>query len=66
MTVWSFLKLTVCLWLLRKTVKGADWLLRLVILAALWPAPSSPSWDTRWRCGGGGRRPGCAAPPPRR
>ena len=48
MTVWSWLKLTVCLWLLRKAVKAAGWLL----LAALAVARGrSPSW----------RRPGTLA-----
>ena len=27
MSVWSWLKLTVCLWLLRKSFKAAGWLL---------------------------------------
>jgi hypothetical protein len=37
MSVWSWLKLTVCLWLLRKAVKAAGWLLLAVLAAAAWP-----------------------------
>ena len=37
MSVWSWLKLTVCLWLLRKAVKAAGWLLTFALVAALWP-----------------------------
>jgi hypothetical protein len=37
MTVWSFLKLTVCLWLLRNTVKITGWLLLAVLAVAAWP-----------------------------
>src|SRR6202040_4043982 len=36
-SVWSWLKLTVCLWLLRKTVKGAGWLLVFAVVIAAWP-----------------------------
>ena len=37
MTVMSWLRFTVSLWLLRKTVRGAGWLLLVVLLVALWP-----------------------------
>jgi hypothetical protein len=36
-SLWSWLKLTVCLWLLRKTVKAAGWLLGFTVIAAAWP-----------------------------
>jgi hypothetical protein len=34
MSVWSWLRLTASLWLLRKAVKGAGWLLLLVMVIA--------------------------------
>jgi hypothetical protein len=37
MTVTSWLRLTISLWLLRKAVKGAGWLLLVLVLAAVWP-----------------------------
>ena len=37
MSVWSWLKLTVCLWLLRKMVKLAGWLLLAAVAVAAWP-----------------------------
>ena len=37
MSVWSWLKLTVCLWLLRKAVKAVRWLLLAVAAVATWP-----------------------------
>ena len=37
MSVWSWLKLTVCLWLLRKAVKAAGWLLGFAIVITAWP-----------------------------
>ncbi len=37
MRVWSLVKLTVCLWLLRKAVKAARWLLLAVMVIAAWP-----------------------------
>jgi hypothetical protein len=37
MTVWTWLKLTVCLWLLRRAVKAAGWLLLLTVAIVLWP-----------------------------
>ena len=37
MSVWSWLKLTVCLWLLRKMVKVAGWLLLVALVIAAWP-----------------------------
>jgi hypothetical protein len=36
-SVWSWLKLTICLWLLRKAVKGAGWLLVAVLAIVVWP-----------------------------
>jgi hypothetical protein len=37
MTVWTWVKLTVCLWLLRKIVKAAGWLLLAALAVAAWP-----------------------------
>jgi hypothetical protein len=37
MSVWSWLKLTVCLWLLRKAVRAVRWLLLAVAAVATWP-----------------------------
>jgi len=37
MTVFSWIRLTVCLWLLRKAVKGAGWLLVFAVAVVLWP-----------------------------
>jgi hypothetical protein len=37
MSVWSWLKLAVCLWLLRKAVKVAGWLLLVALAVAVWP-----------------------------
>ena len=37
MTVTSWLRLTISLWLLRKAVKGAGWLVLFLLLAAVWP-----------------------------
>jgi len=37
MSVWSWLKLTVCLWLLGKMIKTAGWLLLAALLIAAWP-----------------------------
>jgi len=37
MSVWSWVKLTVCLWLLRKAFKAAGWLLLAGIAIAAWP-----------------------------
>ena len=66
MTVMSWLKLTVCLWLLRKAVKAAGWLLLAVLAVALWPVTgvTAAGYAAAWLRGC--RRPGCAAPPPRR
>ena len=37
MSVWSWLKLTVCLWLLRKMIKVTGWLLLAALLLVAWP-----------------------------
>ena len=37
MSVWSWLRLTVCLWLLRKLIKGTGWLLVAAVALAAWP-----------------------------
>src|ERR1019366_8939057 len=38
MSVWSWIKLTVCLWLLRKSIKAAGWLLPAALPVPAWPA----------------------------
>ena len=37
MSVWSWLKLTVCLWLLRKMIKVTGWVLVAAVAVAAWP-----------------------------
>jgi hypothetical protein len=37
MTVWSWIRLTVCLWLLRKAFKATGWLLLFGLAVAVWP-----------------------------
>ena len=37
MSVWAWLKLTVCLWLLRKMIKLIGWLLLAAVAVAAWP-----------------------------
>jgi hypothetical protein len=37
MSLWSFLKLSVSLWLLRKTFKATGWLLAFAVVIAAWP-----------------------------
>ncbi len=37
MTVWAWLRLSISLWLLRKAVKAAGWLLLGLLAVALWP-----------------------------
>ena len=37
MSIWSWLKLTIALWLIRKTAKAAGWLFLLAVAVALWP-----------------------------
>src|SRR5580693_9098950 len=37
MSLWSFLKLSVSLWLVRKAVKAAGWLAAFAIVIAAWP-----------------------------
>ena len=37
MSVWTWVKLTVCLWLIRKAFKAAGWLLLAAVAAAAWP-----------------------------
>lgn len=44
MTVWSWLKLAVCLWLIRKAAKVTGWLLLAAAAVAAWPVvPADPS-----------------------
>jgi hypothetical protein len=49
-SVWSWLKLTICLWLLRKTVKATGWLLLLAAVIAAWPltAVALAGYTTAW------------------
>ena len=64
MSVWSWLKLTVSLWLLRKAFKQAGWLLLAAPAVAAWPvtlvaaAGSVAAWRRGWP------PVGCAGPPP--
>jgi hypothetical protein len=37
MSVWTWVKLTICLWLIRKAFKAAGWLLLAAIAIAAWP-----------------------------
>ena len=37
MSVWGWLKLTICLWLLRKMIKAGGWLLLAALAVAAWP-----------------------------
>ena len=37
MTVWTWVKLSVCLWLIRKALKAAGWLLLAAVAVAAWP-----------------------------
>ncbi len=37
MSVWSWIRLTVCLWLLRKMIKATGWLLLVGLALAAWP-----------------------------
>jgi hypothetical protein len=52
-SVWSWLKLTVCLWLLRKIFKGAGWLLVFAIVIAAWPLTlvTAAGYIAAWRRG---------------
>ena len=43
MTVWSWLRLTACLWLVRKAVKATGWLLAFVTVIAARP-PLRTTW----------------------
>ncbi len=64
MTVWSWLRLTISLWLLRKAVKGAGWLLLFAGPGAVAGHHRDDRWAMPPRGCAAGRRPGCAAPPP--
>ena len=67
MTVSSWLKLTVSLWLLRKTVKGTGWLLVFAVVIAAWPLTLIVARRVRcWPGGAAGPGPGWAARPPGR
>jgi hypothetical protein len=54
MTVWSWLRLTLYLWLLRKAVKVFGWLLLLAVAFAVWPVTLvtaigyGAAWATGW------------------
>ena len=37
MSVWSWVRLTVCLWLLRKMIKVTGWVLVAAVAVAAWP-----------------------------
>ena len=53
MSVWSWLKLTVCLWLLRKLVKGTGWLVAFAVVIAAWPLTlvTAGGYVLAWRRG---------------
>jgi len=50
MSVWSWLKLAVCLWLLRKAVKVTGWLLLVALAVAAWPvtAVAAAGYAAAW------------------
>ena len=50
MTVWSWLRLTLYLWLLRKAVKVFGWLLLLAVAFAVWPVTlvTAIGYGTAW------------------
>ncbi len=50
MSVWSWLKLTVCLWLLRKIIKAGGWLLLAALIVAAWPvtAVAAAGYGAAW------------------
>jgi hypothetical protein len=52
-SVSSWLRLTVCLWLLRKAVKGAGWLLVFAVVIAAWPLTlvTATGYVLAWRRG---------------
>ena len=63
MTPWAWLKFTIFLWLLRKTLKLTGWLLLAAAVIAAWPVTWSRPPGT-WRPGcAAGPRPGCTGPP---
>ena len=53
MTVSSWLKLTVSLWLLRKAAKGTGWLLVFAVVIAAWPLTliTATGYLLAWRRG---------------
>ncbi len=50
MSVWSWLKLTVCLWLIRKAVRITGWLLLAGLAVAAWPVTvvAAAGYATAW------------------
>ena len=50
MSVWSWLKLTICLWLLRKMIKAGGWVLLAVLALAAWPvtAVAATGYGSAW------------------
>jgi Helicase HerA, central domain len=68
MTVWSLVKLTVCLWLLRKAVKIIGWLLLAALAVAAWPVTLvavigyAAAWLRGWPPVRLGRDAACALP----
>jgi len=49
-SVWSWIKLTVCLWLLRKAARITGWLLAVVLAVAAWPLTlvAAAGYVTAW------------------
>jgi hypothetical protein len=58
MSIWSFLKLTIFLWLLRKIIKMFGWLLLTAVVVAAWPVTIVAAAGTGQRGCGAGPRPG--------
>ena len=50
MSVWSWLKLTICLWLLRKMIKLGGWVLLALLAIAAWPvtAVAATGYGSAW------------------
>ena len=65
MTPWAWMKFTIFLWLLRKTLKLSGWLLLAAMVIAAWPVTLVGGRRVRWRPGcAAGPRSGCTGPPP--
>jgi len=65
-TVWAWVKLTACLWLIRKAFRLAWWLLLAVAAVAAWPVTVVTAAGYITACCAAGRRSGCTGPRPGR